>query len=349
MKIKLFVILMAISIHIFALKIDQKSLIKNIHIEHNSLKYLAVGPNSFISQWPYKKDAEDLDFYTLNYYFKHASQPLVQYQSHQLYRPFDYAISANEQPIYQAQISEHFADNTVSQPLIIDQNIQSNLTYHISIFSHVAQDDQWWTGVAIVNPSSFDTEVIWEALDSSGNIIGISNLNTLKAGEKTVGVLTQWFGSAILQNTAWMRLKTTQKVISFEIFGNTDFTIMTGIPANHEAYIHASIPLNKPQNNGYSAISLINIESLSSDIILSGYNSLGQLLANKTLEIPPASKVVGLIDQLFADQWNPDISNILWEFRAVYHWVSIDRYHVLGWDEWLKSTCSSIGSIYSNG
>src|SRR5262249_22202830 len=61
-----------------------------------------------------------------------------------------------------------------------------------SIFSQVASDTTYYTGVAVLNPSNADTSFTLDVFDDRGNMVATRTL-PLQARRRSVGLLTGYF------------------------------------------------------------------------------------------------------------------------------------------------------------
>jgi hypothetical protein len=92
------------------------------------------------------------------------------------------------------------------------------------IFSHIAADSRFFTGIALLNPSNEDAVVTIDVFDSSGNRIG-NKSDTLKPGQcrsKLIGEHVPEISSRPL-TFGYIRITSTIPIIGFGAFGTHDF------------------------------------------------------------------------------------------------------------------------------
>ncbi len=99
------------------------------------------------------------------------------------------------------------------------------------LFSHVASNDLFFTGIAILNPNSSVARVTLELLDASGKAVDETVL-LIPAGNKRARLLPQYFGSlkGKDQTSGYVRLTSDLPVASFSLFGTHNLSVLSAIP-----------------------------------------------------------------------------------------------------------------------
>ncbi len=100
-----------------------------------------------------------------------------------------------------------------------------------AVFSHQAMDDPWFTGLAVLNPSSLSANIEVVSLKPDGTIMGKAQM-VLKAGQRVSQLLQQWIGTA-KGNGGLVVLKSDIPVIATELFGtapNGSITVLANVP-----------------------------------------------------------------------------------------------------------------------
>ena len=187
------------------------------------------------------------------------------------------------------------------------------LLYHLR-FPHVAQNNQWWTGIVAVNPSDEPITIELKAIDESGKFIKSSPvLLGLNGGQKTVGLANTYFSQEILEKTSWIDLESNGKLLGFELFGQ-DFDNMSGVMVNGKMLHNGFLPIAEDRNDRYVALSLINVSTTNSSFInFKGYSSSGNLVAQYSKTLLPQTKVVNTVKGLFGVNWSNRIHSLSWE------------------------------------
>jgi hypothetical protein len=99
------------------------------------------------------------------------------------------------------------------------------------IFSQVAQNKQYYTGVAIANPNTIDTNVTISIYDTNGTLKG-SGARIIKAGARISKLLRELAPSLPDMNAGYFTLKSDQSIFSFAVFGTNGFTALSAVPAS---------------------------------------------------------------------------------------------------------------------
>ncbi len=98
------------------------------------------------------------------------------------------------------------------------------------IYSQVAQNDVYYTGLAVINPGAAEAHVSISVYDEHGAEKG-SGSETLGPGSRFSKLLTQIAPTAPSMSKGYFRVKSDQPVFSFAIFGTTTFSVLSAIPA----------------------------------------------------------------------------------------------------------------------
>ncbi len=100
------------------------------------------------------------------------------------------------------------------------------------IFSHVASDNTYFTGLAILNPNTDHAMATIDLYDSEGNLKASVTL-TIAAGQRRSNLLTEYFPSLVGQSrtSGYFRVTASQGVACFALFGTQNLSVLSAIPA----------------------------------------------------------------------------------------------------------------------
>ncbi len=100
------------------------------------------------------------------------------------------------------------------------------------LFSQLASDDIYFTGLAILNPGSSTVSAAIDVFDSSGRQLA-TRTESIGPRRRHSGVLTQWFpnlqGMKLAQG--YVRVRTDSGAASFALFGTQSLTALSAVPA----------------------------------------------------------------------------------------------------------------------
>ncbi len=97
------------------------------------------------------------------------------------------------------------------------------------IYSHVAQDSGYFTGIAILNPNAASATVTLEAFTKDGASVG--SLSTLLLpGQKLAKLLYELIPLSDGQTGGYVHIQSTLPVVSFSLFGTSDGKVLSAIP-----------------------------------------------------------------------------------------------------------------------
>ncbi len=99
-----------------------------------------------------------------------------------------------------------------------------------SWFSQVAQNEQYYTGVAIVNPSLLDTDVQVEVFSTGGQSLGKSQL-TVPSRSRMVRTLAGLLPSLPALSKGYFRVVASKPMPAIALFGTNDGQTLSAIPA----------------------------------------------------------------------------------------------------------------------
>jgi hypothetical protein len=107
----------------------------------------------------------------------------------------------------------------------------SNLKNSV-LFSHIASNDQYFTGIAILNPNVVDARATIEIYAADGQLID-SRQELIPAKQRSSRLLTEYFPSLVGKNQAsgYIRIISDIPVASFALFGTNDLSVLSAIPS----------------------------------------------------------------------------------------------------------------------
>jgi len=103
------------------------------------------------------------------------------------------------------------------------------------VLGHVAQTDEVFTGVTLLNAGTGYAEVSLEVLDKTGASKGIS-LFELKPNEKRARLLTEYIPDLAKQEGGFVRVRSSAPIFGFELFGHNLLRFMSAVPQQVVVY-----------------------------------------------------------------------------------------------------------------
>jgi hypothetical protein len=99
------------------------------------------------------------------------------------------------------------------------------------LYSHVASNDLYFTGIAVLNPGKDDANVVIDIVAADGSIID-RRIFGLPAGEKRAKLLTEYFPSLIgkEQASGYIRVESDRPIASVSLFGTNSLSVLSAIP-----------------------------------------------------------------------------------------------------------------------
>ena len=184
--------------------------------------------------------------------------------------------------------------------------------YHLR-FPHVAQNQQWWTGLVIVNPNETPVDIAFKVIDRQRRVLAESgSLTRLEPGEKSIGLALDYVSSSALGEAAWFDLTTDQPLVGFELFGQ-GFAHMAGMEVDGRSQNHGVLPIGDASDKQYVGLSLINpSDGQGAELRLRGHNAAGLAVAENGWFLDPLGKLALVAQDLFGEAWRSDIATITW-------------------------------------
>jgi hypothetical protein len=119
------------------------------------------------------------------------------------------------------------ARNQFSSALPLESNLKADV-----VFSQLASDDTYFTGVAILNPGDTSANVNISAYDENGNLIA-TKVESIGAGRRKSALLTEYFPQMAgdKRSSGYIRLRSDRGIAGFALFGTQRLTALSAVPA----------------------------------------------------------------------------------------------------------------------
>jgi hypothetical protein len=100
-----------------------------------------------------------------------------------------------------------------------------------AVYAHVASNQVFFTGIAIVNPNASSADVTIEVYDADGLLL-VRRVETIPAGQRRSRLLTEYFPSLLGQNrgSGYIKLSADRGIATFALFGAKDLSSLSAIP-----------------------------------------------------------------------------------------------------------------------
>ncbi|BBB32814.1 hypothetical protein TTHT_1297 [Thermotomaculum hydrothermale] len=161
----------------------------------------------------------------------------------------------------------------------------------------------WWTGISIVNPNNMQANVKLIALDSDGNSVGEADISIEPEG-KSVGIVTDYFENDLPETAAAMKIVSDLPVQGLYLFGTKrgdDITedVFGGLNSSAIYSKKLYFALMPSGDNEWTGIGIFNPNNEGIEVNLKGFDSNGNLIEEKTINLTPLQKYVSLGKDIF--------------------------------------------------
>ncbi len=173
--------------------------------------------------------------------------------------------------------------------ILLKENTTADLYY-----PHIADNDLWWTGVVMYNPSGVEAEMVLKAYDMDGTELGVETLYLEGRGHKSDAT-----GSLGLPaGTDWFHITADRPLTGFELFGKRNGSQLAG-------YTSVGIQRRngvfaKLERAGWTGIAFVNTTGDPAAITLTARNDAGTVIAEEILDLRPHEKIVDVAEGLFS-------------------------------------------------
>jgi hypothetical protein len=117
------------------------------------------------------------------------------------------------------------ARNTFSAALPMVSKLQTS-----SVFSQVASDSVYFTGLAVLNPGDAAVTFTLEVFDKTGTLVATKSVS-VGAKRRTSQLLTQHFPSLPSMSSGYFRVTAPQGLVSFALFGTNNLSVLSAVPS----------------------------------------------------------------------------------------------------------------------
>jgi len=169
---------------------------------------------------------------------------------------------------------------------------------------HVAQDDQWWTGLSFVSAGTRLSEFHLEARDRTGRLLAEAGWpKYLGPGEKTVDVINNYFGWDFPAEIQWASIRSDSPITGFELFGTRDFKMMAAVPALTQGAKKLYFPHVVTTDGWWTGIAMLNVDVRPGTLRMTAYGEDGKALADsRSISLVAGERTVGTAESFF-DNW----------------------------------------------
>ena len=160
-------------------------------------------------------------------------------------------------------------------------------------FPHVAQDENWWTGIAAYNPSNSEANLTVIPYAKSGEVLPLFS-ETIPARGKYLGNALQL---RLPEGTEWFKIHSSQPLNGFELFGTTDGNSLGGYSTVNISQQAGIFP--KLENDGWTGVAFVNTSDNESEVTLSIHDDDGFKVAEKSISLAGNEKWANTPEDLF--------------------------------------------------
>ncbi len=158
---------------------------------------------------------------------------------------------------------------------------------------HIASDNDWFTGLALLNTSGADITLSFEFNDGTVKTLALA------AGEHNAFTIKEMFGGQLPDGIESAVIKNGDGVIGIELFGSAGANkYLGGILLKNDAASKLYWPHVADTTLWMTAVCAYNTSSLESTLTITPYREDGSALTPQTLTISGNEKYIGVLSEL---------------------------------------------------
>ncbi|MDM8522745.1 PPC domain-containing protein [Desulfococcaceae bacterium HSG8] len=174
------------------------------------------------------------------------------------------------------------------------------------VIPHIASDDHWWTGIAVMNTGEEDSTILFSAYDTQGNLTGLSEY-VLNAKQNFVYYAPDIFPDAPAEDIASITIvsQDDQPLCGLLLYGTTDEFQLAGLPIRPPAASSLYLPHILCSDPWWTGIGITNADDIPAEITFTLFEGNGKILSTKTSRMNPNQQMAVTVKELF-DDVSPD-------------------------------------------
>ena len=170
-------------------------------------------------------------------------------------------------------------------------------------FTHVADPNNFWTGIALVNLDSNPQDIAVKAYGSGGVLLGEGVIEDLET--KRVWIASDFFAEAGIEGQPeWFELIAGADIVGYELFGSALLPKQqAGLETITEVKKSICMPFVDASGGATHGIAIVNVTDQAAGVTFSLFNDRGEVLEQVDLDTPLAGKEkrIFVLSGLFAE------------------------------------------------
>ncbi|PIE03217.1 MAG: hypothetical protein CSA81_03540 [Acidobacteria bacterium] len=203
-----------------------------------------------------------------------------------------------------AEIFGKVDGNRQTAGLLLDDNGQDNPNFTFIrndiYFTHIARSiEQFWTGLAIVNPTDQQLSFRLIAYGDGGSVVGRKDYN-MGPNEKLVDTATNMLADiGSPANIDWIKIEADQGIVGYELFGTHDNKRLAGLEGLNGLKKEICFPHLDTTGLSWHGVSVVNISENNASLTFQMISDSGDVLHETTRNLKSNEKLVSLVTELF--------------------------------------------------
>ncbi|MFW5722204.1 MAG: S8 family serine peptidase [Desulfohalobiaceae bacterium] len=186
----------------------------------------------------------------------------------------------------------------------------SDQTRSSLVFPHIADDESWWTGVALHNPANATAQItLTPHTDLASELDGRNA--TVAAGQSLTRIFS---GLELSPLTTWFQAESAHPLTGLELFATTDNKALAGLNTCTPPSTRGLLPKLEP--GGLSWLGMANTSNATAGLTCRALDNEGHALANATRTLPPFGRLFLTPGELFPEQDLTNATHVLYDADA---------------------------------
>lgn len=168
------------------------------------------------------------------------------------------------------------------------------------VIPHMAIDDNWWTGVVVMNAGYDDSGVVFLAYDDNGNLLASSE-HLLRPGENLLQFASDLFSDTPAKHIASIRISSVagQPLYGLVLYGSKDNNRLAGMPLSAPREFPVYLPHIASSNGWWAGIGLVNSSAETAAINFLLLDEDGNIVAEEDRALNENAHMAVTIKDLF--------------------------------------------------
>jgi len=170
--------------------------------------------------------------------------------------------------------------------------------------AHVISNAEWETWLHVKNYDVAMGDVVFFAVDSTGQYVDTYQTKNLASGASVALDLDMMFPDTKVLDDVWLMIYSKVNILGVTVFGTRDHQTQTTIPLYHSGAQELIFPYVCVSDEWFSGLTLVNTSDAAVPVTLEAFDVDGNTLSSIQISIEAYGKYVRLVEGVFTEVVN---------------------------------------------